>query len=178
MKMNNQKLYAIRNPLIGMIKIGISKNPQQRCWQLQASAGTQLEVILTQAARAPRAAERYLHRELKAFRAYGEWFKLPREKLTELPQLFQVASSLVNKMEETIDAERVRIAESEPREYERGFEDGAMHAKSVMVKIIASSNVLNGRTANLPKVWEDLLNELGLEIVVQPKQVSKTGEAN
>ena len=32
------------------------------------------------------------------------------------------------------------------------------------------SNVLNGRTANLPKVWEDLLDELGLEIVVQPKR--------
>lgn len=43
-------------------------------------------------------------------------------------------------------------------------------ANSIGVSKQHLNSVLRGKTAKMPDVWEKIFDELGLEIVVQPKQ--------
>jgi hypothetical protein len=70
---DGMRLYFIRNPLTGMVKIGVSSYVPQRREDLSAACGVLLDV-LADTARYGRDMEAALHGMFHETRAYGEWF--------------------------------------------------------------------------------------------------------
>ncbi len=90
----NQKLYAMRDTATGYVKIGISKHPLIRAYQLSGIAKSEVALIFEQDAKDAVVAEKFAHQELSAYRVSGEWFALTDDDLTELPALFDAACQL------------------------------------------------------------------------------------
>lgn len=67
-------VYAIRNNTTGNIKLGISKNPENRLKQLQTGNDCELELIATSKAVNKFSDEVFLHKKYKDFNIRGEWF--------------------------------------------------------------------------------------------------------
>ena len=92
--MPNQKLYAMRDTATGYVKIGISKHPQIRAYQLGALTEGEIELLLEQEVSNAIFAEKFVHRELDERRISGEWFALGDDALHELTSLFDAAIEL------------------------------------------------------------------------------------
>lgn len=67
------RVYFIREPNSGAVKIGISVKPRMRMAELQCAHAFELELLAY--AKGDIAAERALHDEFAADRLKGEWFK-------------------------------------------------------------------------------------------------------
>ena len=67
-------VYAIRNTTTGNIKLGISRNPQQRLKQLQTGNDCALELVACRKAENRFQDESALHNEHAAAHIRGEWF--------------------------------------------------------------------------------------------------------
>ncbi len=64
------KTYIVRHPVSGLLKIGRSRNPEQRIRTLSTQSGAILKTLLIVEADI----ERELHGKFCDFRAHGEWF--------------------------------------------------------------------------------------------------------
>jgi hypothetical protein len=69
------------------IKIGFSKNPRARLAELQTGNPQKLEIIVDVAG--GRELEDGIHRELGAFRLWGEWFE-PCWEVLKLIEMYQL----------------------------------------------------------------------------------------
>jgi len=67
-------VYAIKNTSTGNIKLGISKNPEQRLKQLQTGCDGKLELVAYRKAVNGFKDEQLLHIENKQYNIHGEWF--------------------------------------------------------------------------------------------------------
>ncbi len=67
-------VYAIKNTDTGNIKLGISKNPEQRLKQLQTGCDGKLELVAYRKADNRYQDELQLHTENKQYAIHGEWF--------------------------------------------------------------------------------------------------------
>ncbi|MBB1074171.1 GIY-YIG nuclease family protein [Rhodoferax sp. 4810] len=67
-------VYAIRERETGHVKLGISRNPQQRLRQLQTGNSSTLELVAYRKAENRFADERALHADADVYRLRGEWF--------------------------------------------------------------------------------------------------------
>ena len=67
-------VYAIREKGTGHIKLGISRDPQQRLAQLQTGNSQELELVAYRQATNRFAEERAIHADAAAYRLRGEWF--------------------------------------------------------------------------------------------------------
>ena len=67
-------VYAIREKETGNIKLGISRDPQQRVKQLQTGNSSELELVAVRPAVNGYASEKELHSDAGAYRIRGEWF--------------------------------------------------------------------------------------------------------
>ena len=67
-------VYAIKNKDTGNIKLGISKNPEQRLKQLQTGCDGKLELIAYRKADNGYKDELQLHHENSQYAIHGEWF--------------------------------------------------------------------------------------------------------
>ena len=67
-------VYAIRNTTTGNIKLGISRNPQQRLKQLQTGNDCALELVACRKAENRFQDETALHHKHEAAHIRGEWF--------------------------------------------------------------------------------------------------------
>lgn len=67
-------VYAIQEVETGRIKLGISRDPQQRLMQLQTGNSQKLKLIASRKAVNRFADERALHTEARAHHIHGEWF--------------------------------------------------------------------------------------------------------
>lgn len=67
-------VYAIKNTDTGNIKLGISKNPEQRLKQLQTGCDGKLELIAYRKADNGYRDELQLHHENNQYAIHGEWF--------------------------------------------------------------------------------------------------------
>lgn len=68
-------LYAFKNDITGLIKIGISNNPKKRMRGLESATGCKLqELIAIKMNGTARPLENKVHEELKDHRQLGEWF--------------------------------------------------------------------------------------------------------
>lgn len=70
----NMYVYAIKNKDTGNIKLGISKNPEQRLKQLQTGCDGKLELIAYRKADNGYRDEVQLHHENNQYAIHGEWF--------------------------------------------------------------------------------------------------------
>lgn len=66
-------IYAIRRADIGEVKIGVSRDPVRRLWDLQVAHGAPLELVLCVVG--AEAGEKALHAQFGADRLLGEWFR-------------------------------------------------------------------------------------------------------
>ena len=76
---DEQYLYLMCN-VMGLYKIGISVNPEERANQVKNSSG--VPVVVTAVWRTSceaRTMESLLHKEFSSFRQQGEWFSFPSE---------------------------------------------------------------------------------------------------
>ena len=75
-------LYVIENTRTGLVKIGYSRDPEQRCRTLQTGSADPLRVVHTARVNDDRARllERRLHMEINHHREQGEWFNLSAGK--------------------------------------------------------------------------------------------------
>lgn len=67
-------VYAIKNTSTGNIKLGISKNPEQRLKQLQTGCDGKLELVAYRKADNGYSDELQLHTENEQHAIHGEWF--------------------------------------------------------------------------------------------------------
>ena len=67
-------VYAIKNKDTGNIKLGISKNPEQRLKQLQTGCDGKLELVAYRKADNGYRDELQLHNENNQYAIHGEWF--------------------------------------------------------------------------------------------------------
>ena len=67
-------VYAIQEVETGRVKLGISRDPQQRLMQLQTGNSQKLKLIASRKAVNRFADERALHTEARAHHIHGEWF--------------------------------------------------------------------------------------------------------
>ena len=67
-------VYAIKNTSTGNIKLGISKNPEQRLKQLQTGCDGKLELVAYRKADNGYRDELQLHNENSQYAIHGEWF--------------------------------------------------------------------------------------------------------
>lgn len=67
-----QRVYVIRAKTIGLLKIGVSINPEKRMAALAEQAPDDLELVCS--FKGNRTTEALLHRRFQAHRARGEWF--------------------------------------------------------------------------------------------------------
>lgn len=67
-------VYAIRNTVTKNIKLGISRNPQERLKQLQTGNDCKLEIVAIREAKNRFADESALHNSNNSFLIRGEWF--------------------------------------------------------------------------------------------------------
>lgn len=67
-------VYAIKNTDTGNIKLGISKNPEQRLKQLQTGCDGKLELVAYRKADNGYRDEVQLHHENSQYAIHGEWF--------------------------------------------------------------------------------------------------------
>lgn len=67
-------VYAIKNTDTGNIKLGISKNPEQRLKQLQIGCDGKLELVAYRKADKGYQDEVQLHHENSQYAIHGEWF--------------------------------------------------------------------------------------------------------
>ena len=84
-------LYIIQSDVTGAIKIGVSKNPEQRLRQLQTGSPYKLKLLVVVNGKGN--LERSLHKSLRAYKqsCKGEWFD------------FECTGSLPNWLSEMID---------------------------------------------------------------------------
>lgn len=77
-------IYIIATSARSRVKVGWSKNPRNRLKQLQTANSERLRLIKTYDV--PRQKERFLHRQLFAFRerSNGEWFALTQRDAVDL----------------------------------------------------------------------------------------------
>lgn len=174
--MGSQQLYAIRNPVTGLIKIGLASDPRQRMYELETGAGTALELLLVSDTAHARAAESYVHKALTEYRVFREWFELPDPSV--LPDLFSEASQKLDKKEvkkarceasekllkDTIACVRVEMAR-------RGM-TGADLAREMGMSRQHVSQLLNGKVAILPPSMFNVLNALDLKVSPYRDEVS------
>jgi hypothetical protein len=69
-----QKLYIMKNSL-GLLKIGISSNPERRANSIRLNSGFPTEVIFSLDTNFSRQLEKNLHTLFSEYRVEGEWFK-------------------------------------------------------------------------------------------------------
>ncbi len=74
----SRKVYVIQHEL-GPIKIGVTKDPEQRRKEIQVGTPFKIEVRKAKNVEHPLRVERYLHKALSSYRLRGEWFDLPPE---------------------------------------------------------------------------------------------------
>ena len=72
--MDEQKLYLMKNSF-GLIKIGISKDPETRANTLRLASGVAIDVLEIYECKDAYELEQYLHTVFKESRLEGEWFK-------------------------------------------------------------------------------------------------------
>ena len=77
-------LYAIGLDDSPLIKIGHSKNPDARIRQIQPFIPFPIYKIFSIEASKPVQSERCAHIMMHHFKAWGEWYDIPREKLPEI----------------------------------------------------------------------------------------------
>ena len=75
-------LYVIENTRTGLVKIGYSQNPKERCRTLQTGNADPLKLIHQAQVDCDRARllEKRLHMEINHCRELGEWFNLPANR--------------------------------------------------------------------------------------------------
>lgn len=72
--MDEQKLYIMKNSF-GLIKIGISKDPETRANTLRLASGSAIDVLEVYKCKNARELEQHLHEVFKESRLEGEWFE-------------------------------------------------------------------------------------------------------
>ena len=78
-------IYLIKNNTTGLIKIGISNDPQRRLKQLQTGNTGKLEIIKTYITKNDKEQEKRIHKILWQNKKRGEWFFFPHlDKYIEL----------------------------------------------------------------------------------------------
>ena len=85
-------VYVIQSGSDGAIKIGISKNPEQRLSQLQTSNPKELRILYAWQVEDATMLERHLHFVFAEYRLSGEWFKPENEIMDKLEFLNGVLS--------------------------------------------------------------------------------------
>jgi hypothetical protein len=68
----------------GLIKIGASKKPQKRRWQLKQSHGSDIRILKKIKVANMGEFERYYHEKFSEYQTEGEWFKLPTEVIRSI----------------------------------------------------------------------------------------------
>ena len=77
---SKDRVYVISNQAIGLVKIGVSKNPEQRMKTLQCNCGMKLFVWhQTIEMDCAYELESRLHKHFAPYRTYGEWFRIPKK---------------------------------------------------------------------------------------------------
>lgn len=71
-----QCVYIIEEEGTGLYKIGVSRNPPQRCLSLQRGNPRDLRIVHAINSDEPRATEVAIHDALDEYRVSGEWFEL------------------------------------------------------------------------------------------------------
>jgi len=80
---NKECVYIISNMKSGLVKIGVSINPEKRMKSLQCQCGQKLFVWhKTIPINCAYELESMLHRHFAEYRTYGEWFKLDKRAAT------------------------------------------------------------------------------------------------
>lgn len=79
-------MYVIENTRTGLVKIGYSQDPEERCRTLQTGSADVLRVAHQARVNEDRARllEKRLHMEINHHRERGEWFNLTVEKAAGL----------------------------------------------------------------------------------------------
>lgn len=77
------RLYFIRAEN-GLIKIGVSVDPENRLRQLQTGSSTRLELLDTIETENSNLLESKLHKEFAKYRIHGEWFNISRDTIQYL----------------------------------------------------------------------------------------------
>jgi hypothetical protein len=81
--MSDAVLYAIRHKH-GMVKVGVSKDPERRLETLQSSCPYQLKLLTTVRTEDAYLLESVLHNQYGKWCYRGEWFELPDKIVQEL----------------------------------------------------------------------------------------------
>lgn len=77
-----QRIYVLTNPLGNYYKLGISKDPKDRCRHLSKQCGVPLEIVYTTVPMYnARIIEKKLLRLLGEYKTFGEWVKCSKHKI-------------------------------------------------------------------------------------------------
>lgn len=72
----SSRVYFLHAPAVGMVKIGRSRNIEQRMIDLRCASPVPLKLIMT--VDGGLTTERMMHERFKPYRKHGEWFKASR----------------------------------------------------------------------------------------------------
>jgi predicted XRE-type DNA-binding protein len=162
-----QKLYAVRNPLTKLVKIGIAIDPQKRKADLECGAGTALSILYIQEVKHAKTAESYVHSALEPYKCFREWFAL--KDAAKLEELFREAAKLENAQAHREERESKWSSYVRDEVKQALFKQGVTQVKlaeSLGISRTHLNDMLNSKSSIIPARLEQLLDELGLELYV------------
>lgn len=92
--MDAQKLYAMTDRNTGLLKIGVSVNPNVRAREVAKQFNANVELLGTLEVEDARKVEQFMHKTLSKFRVMGEWFQPDRETKNYVLAFFNKTESL------------------------------------------------------------------------------------
>lgn len=162
---DEQQIYVIQHEL-GIYKIGVAKNPEQRLRDLQVGSPFTLSLRQTENPVDAKRVENFLHDKLEKYHFRGEWFDLPDELLDLTIPTHVSPAGVPNKevgvtIDRDIDTEWIRTF----RKAITAFKDGSKYQSEAL--------------AHLQREWRDYLESenKGDEVADTPTIHEAMGEA-
>ena len=82
---NKQSVYIFKNELTGLVKVGVSDNPEKRMKTLSNQSGCPLQMVYnTPKCKNAYDVERSVHSALKQYRKVGEWFDVSENEVFDI----------------------------------------------------------------------------------------------
>lgn len=172
---SKQHVYAMQDCDTGLIKFGISCEPEARASAIAKDFSANVEILGILKAEDAKASEKFIHKSLAEHRVMGEWFSLPESVKNYALAFFEPikpkAKKLVNTTKKTHSSDNVNqlFREAAKKRMEDLGETQAEIARKLGIKRQYLWRMLNERVGEVPDKWVKLLDVLGLEIVIQPK---------
>ena len=170
----SQFVYLLEDQNTQLIKIGISIDPEFRAKQIDIAFGTDTKILgileIEDAART----EKFIHGMLSAHRVIGEWFEIDSKQKNYLLAYFddKIPPAKIKAVQKTTSFLPQPKAVIQARLKALNMTQIQLAGQLKTTPAILS-RALSGSMIRTDSYWPAILDALGLEVVIQPKQTPK-----